>query len=664
MAGFLKEQLDSYLDQKSVVSLQKYGIEKVEDLLRHFPKRYEDRSHFQHFPAQAGGEEVCVKGLIIDHQVKRFGGKRRIDEVIVEDSTHFAQNRVTCRWFNMPYIGNILAAEQEVILYGRPKEIKGRLYIDHPEFEIISVGEQSLVHLDRIVPVYPNISGVSQRRLREILFTLCFHKEVAALPPQDEFDSSYPLGEAFQEVHFPGHLESAQAAKRYFALEEFTSLQVHVLWKRMHYQQKRGYKQAQGMGLLKSFYESLPFDLTGAQKTSVREIISDMRSSIPMNRLLQGDVGSGKTFVAMCAMILAIDSGHQAALMAPTQILAEQHYLTFKKWLEPLGVRLGLVTGSKVEGDEEPQMVIGTHALLFDKISFKNLSLVVVDEQHKFGVLQRNRLAERGQQPDVLVMTATPIPRSLALTIYGDLDVSVIDQRPSGRGKIVTAVRVKPKISDVTAFLKTQLEKGRQSYLVYPLVEDSEKLSAQAATTEYEKWVKRLNEYEVGLLHGKLPPEEKEEMMTRFRDHEVNVLVSTSVIEVGVDVANANLIVIFNAERFGLAQLHQLRGRVGRGEHPSYCILVTDGKNSEALQKLEVLEKSNDGFVIAEEDLKIRGPGDVLGIMQSGLGHLRFGDYLADPHLLKEARERAQQILAKDPSLSSHQRLREGLEAS
>ena len=381
-----------------------------------------------------------------------------------------------------------------------------------------------------------------------------------------------------------------------------------------------------------------------------------MRSERAMNRLLQGDVGSGKTFVALCAMLMAVDAGNQAALMAPTQILAEQHWLTFCKWLEPLGVKVGLLTGARDEDASGADILIGTHALIYDRAEFERLSLVVIDEQHKFGVLQRGRLIQQGIAPDVLVMTATPIPRTLTLTIYGDLDVSVLDERPAGRGKIVTGVRVKPKVSEVTKFLKGELEKGRQIYLVYALVEDSASVKAQAATVEFPKWQKRLKDWEVELLHGKMAPEEKDAVMARFRANETQVLVATTVIEVGVDVPNANVMVIWNSERFGLAQLHQLRGRIGRGEHKSYCILSSDGKSGQ--EKLEVMAKTDDGFKIAEADLTLRGPGEVLGTIQSGLGELVFAEFLADVDMVREARRLADDVLKRDPMLDGYPLLR------
>jgi ATP-dependent DNA helicase RecG len=344
--------------------------------------------------------------------------------------------------------------------------------------------------------------------------------------------------------------------------------------------------------------------------------------------------------------------------MAPTQILAEQHYLTFSKWLAPLGISVGLATGNRRE-DLEANILIGTHALLYDQVDFDDLGLVVIDEQHKFGVGQRGTLIKRGFTPDVLVMTATPIPRTLTLTLYGDLEVSVLDELPTGRGKIITGVRVKPKINDLTKFLTGELEQGRQAYLVYPLVEESDKISAGSVLEEHPKWQKRLKPFEVELLHGKISGEEKESLMNRFRDGKADALVATTVIEVGVDVPNANVMIIFNAERFGLAQLHQLRGRIGRGSHKSYCVLVTDGKKPEAVEKLQILAGTNDGFRIAEEDLKLRGPGEVMGTRQSGAGELRFAEFLSDPHLIRESREIARGLIANDPGLEEHPQLQE-----
>ena len=645
------------LAPKEVIALTSVGVEKVVDLLDRVPKRYEDRRRFDAFPTQASNEALCLRGMVVDTKKKFSGGAKGVNEVVVQagNDAGFSENSITCRWFNAPYISNILAVGQEIVLYGKPKDVNGKLIIDHPEFEVIKEGEETKesVHVERIVPIYKNISGIAQRRLREIVYLLLEGVDGNSLSVEFNLDESYPRIDAYRELHFPQEMEQVEAARRYFALEEFVRLQLAVGRRRKKYHQQEGRVQAMKMHLLTQFYKSLPFDLTDAQKRCVKEIIHDMRSALPMNRMLQGDVGSGKTFVALCAALLTVDSGAQVAMMAPTQILAEQHYLTFRKWLDPLQVRVGLKTSDRDEqGDvswsEKPQIIIGTHALLYGEGVFENLGLVIIDEQHKFGVEQRGKLVKKGVMPDVLVMTATPIPRTLTLTIYGDLDVSVIDELPKGRGKIITGVRPNAKISDVTKFLKEKLDEGRQAYIIYPLVEESESLKAGAATVEHEKWQKRLGKYQVSLVHGKMSSDEKEEAMRDFRENMSQVLVSTSVIEVGVDVSNASVMVIYDAERFGLSQLHQLRGRIGRGEHKSYCILVTNSKLPEAIEKLQVIADTLDGFKISEADLKMRGPGDVLGTEQSGLADMRFIEYLADVELIREARRIAYEILGRE----------------
>jgi ATP-dependent DNA helicase RecG len=378
-----------------------------------------------------------------------------------------------------------------------------------------------------------------------------------------------------------------------------------------------------------------------------------------MNRLLQGDVGSGKTVVAIAGILLAVEAGFQTALMAPTQILAEQHYAVLQRWLEPLGVRMALRTAARQEesflplvaGDENAHVIIGTHALLYDTVSFSNLGLVVIDEQHKFGVAQRARLTAREPTSDVLVMTATPIPRTLTMTVYGDLDVSIIDEMPRNRGKIITAVRDPSKLAEVLSFLRTQLESGRQLYVIYPLIDESEKVDVKAASAEYELWRERLHPFPCELLHGRIPAPEKQDIMERFRRGESKALISTTVIEVGVDVPNAAVMLIENAERFGLAQLHQLRGRIGRGEHKSYCILLTSDQSKETSAKLGVLERTSNGFEVAEADWDLRGPGDLLGTAQSGLPVLKIGNLKTDAHLMRRARAAAISIFNADPAL-------------
>ncbi len=656
------------LAAKEVAALAAAGFLTALEVLDHLPKRYEDRRRFDRFPNQATPAAVCLRGMVIDSSKRHFGRGGGFYEAIVMDGAGgvFGSGKITCRWFNMPFIHKLVATGQQVVVYGKVKDNNGRLIIDHPEFEILREDdeENESIHLERIVPIYRNVAGLAQRRLREIMHLLLLQSDPPTLAGTFAVDPDSPRAGALKEVHFPASLEQANAARRRFALEEFFGIQLNVAWRRSRHQEQTGRVLGKRTAMLGAFYQNLPFDLTEAQKRSIREIIADMRERRPMNRLLQGDVGSGKTFVAMAAMLLAIDSGCQAALMAPTQILAEQHYLTFRRWLEPIGVRVALRTGNRDEANHlelggEAQMIIGTHALLYDDTLFRDLGLVVIDEQHKFGVAQRASLIRRGVVPDVLVMTATPIPRTLTMTIYGDLDVSLLDEKPPGRGKIITAVRTGAKQSDVTRFVKEQLSGGRQAYLVYPLVEESETLKVESATEAFKKWRKRLSPHEVGLIHGKLRPEEKEEVMRRFREGHTAALVATTVIEVGVDVPNASVMILHHAERFGLAQLHQLRGRIGRGGHKGYCVLLTDGKNPEAMEKLKVLEQSSDGFEIAEADLRLRGPGDVLGTMQSGLSDLRFVEFLADTALLREARELADHVLAEDPHLDGiHRALR------
>lgn len=645
---------------KELAALGAAGFRTVAEVLHHFPKRHEDRRQFDAFPSQATSVATCLRGTVTDVGSRHYGPGRGFFEAVVTDRSGglFGSGKVTCRWFNMPFMPKVLAVGHEVVVYGKVKDQKGQLVIDHPEFEVIpEAGEGTSIHLDRIVPVYKNIAGVQQRRLREIIHLLLAECDPLSLSFVPARLAARPHIECLRDAHFPDAPEQAGAARRVFALEEFFKIQLNVVWRRARYRTQPGRVLGRRTTLLKGFYASLPFDLTGAQKRSIRELLADMREPVPMNRLLQGDVGSGKTFVAMAAMLLAVDSGCQAALMAPTQILAEQHYLTFARWLEPLGVRLALRTASKDHANHlplqgKPQIIIGTHALLHDAAAFHDLGFVVIDEQHKFGVSQRAALIRHGNIPDVLVMTATPIPRTLAMTLYGDLDVSILDEKPPGRGKVITAVRIGAKQADINRFVKEQLDLGRQAYLVYPLVEESEALAVESATEAWEKWRKRLGRREVGLIHGKLRPEEKEEVMHGFREGRTAALVATTVIEVGVDVPNASLMILHHAERFGMAQIHQLRGRIGRGGNKGYCILLTDGKSPESLEKLKTLERTSDGFEIAEADLRLRGPGDVLGTVQSGLSDLRFPEFLADPTLLREARQLADEVIAEDPDLA------------
>jgi ATP-dependent DNA helicase RecG len=540
--------------------------------------------------------------------------------------------------------------------------------MDHPEFEVIENDEEISIHFRRITPIYAATEGLSQRVLRSMIYRL-----LNELPSTDAglerlTPSNLAKGEtrdAIRAIHFPANSEARDAAHEHLVLTEFFAMQMLIAWRRADASIRQGEKHCGAGALLDRLVGSLPFELTAAQSKVISEIRHDLAANHPMNRLLQGDVGSGKTVVAIAAMLLAVEGGCQAAFMAPTQILAEQHYDVLRRWLEPLGVSVALRTAARQEESgplplfecpsdparEEPQIIVGTHALLYDKVSFSNLGLVVIDEQHKFGVAQRAQLSAHEPAPDVLVMTATPIPRTLTMTIYGDLDVSTIDEMPWNRGKIITAVRDESKLGEVLTFLRTQLEAGRQLYVIYPLIDESEKLDAKAAAAEYELWRERLHPFRCDLLHGRIPPSEKQEIMKRFRSGEINAVISTTVLEVGVDVPNASVMLIENAERFGLAQLHQLRGRIGRGEHKSYCILLTSPQAKEASAKLAVLERTRDGFEVAEADWELRGPGDLLGTAQSGLPALKIGNLKTDAHLMQRARAAAVSILERDPRL-------------
>ncbi|MDQ6912043.1 MAG: DEAD/DEAH box helicase, partial [Verrucomicrobiota bacterium] len=768
-------------------------------------------------------------------------------------------------------VQKMIATGQRLVVFGKPRLRGQRLCMEHPEFEVIEDDEELSIHFRRITPIYPATEGISQRVFRGLIFHALENlsdDDVETLLPRN-----HATGErrrALQQIHFPESWAARDAARHHLVYSEFFAMQMTIASRRAQASARPGQAHAGSGQLLKRFLQSLPFGLTSAQERVLDEIRRDLTSQQPMNRLLQGDVGSGKTVVAISAMLLAIEAGFQAALMAPTQILAEQHYAVLTRWLELLGVRLALRTGARKEdnaplplfagsvspgsarlqraGDgvppsrtsavfdsgenvhyakrrlppfekpwaiyavtittarrrnlnpdartivlnawrhfhrdryelfalcvmpdhvhalfqpwpkeehenkfwsltelmrslksftardinkqegkkgavweretfdryirsdrdlaekfhyilrnpwdagivdqtedypwiwtqddgtalqesssrqntatstlqacapqssESPHVIIGTHALLYEGVAFENLGLVVIDEQHKFGVSQRARLTNRQPAPDVLVMTATPIPRTLTMTVYGDLDVSIIDEMPANRGKIVTAPRDDSKLGEVLTFMRTQLEAGRQAYIVYPLIDESDKLDAKAAAAEFERWQERLRPFRCELLHGRIAPPEKQATMERFRRGETSALISTTVIEVGVDVPNATVMLIENAERFGLAQMHQLRGRIGRGEHKSYCILMTSDKSPEVTSKLGVLEKTSNGFEVAEADWDQRGPGDLLGTAQSGLPALQLGNLKTDMELMLRARAAANAIIEWDPRLEA-----------
>jgi RecG-like helicase/REP element-mobilizing transposase RayT len=897
------DELD-WIPRPKVLALRRLGIETADDLLTHYPRRYEDRHQFPEFPRGESDTPICLCGEVTKTRVFRFGGWKKIFEATLEEANSNALSQpLTLRWFNLHYVQKMIATGQQLVVFGKPKLRGKRICMDHPEFEVIENDEEISIHFRRITPIYPATEGVTQRLLRSIIHRLL--QELSAEPLETLVSSALANGDrrdAIQEIHFPKSWEILKAAREHLVLTEFFGLQMLIASRRAESRVRPGESHCGSGKLLEKFVRALPFELTGAQSKVISEIRHDLSRNHPMNRLLQGDVGSGKTVVAISAILLAVEAGFQTALMAPTQILAEQHYAVLRQWLEPLGVRISLRTAArqednvplplfanadaKVQGstgcqpvvsgslpdtssrnfaagcreeqasslcspeqsgdtpgrsddaryarrllphferpwakyaitfatrnhrqlsgkardvvlesllrwkdrryelfaacvmpdhvhlliepmiesekdsggpaffplskilhsiksftasrinkvenstgavwetesfdrlirsdrdlqekfhyiirnpwdsgvagpnedypwiwtqeDEyrnesssrrddatntrdacatqsEPQIIIGTHALLYETVTFSNLGLVVIDEQHKFGVAQRARLTAREPAPDVLVMTATPIPRTLTMTVYGDLDVSVIDEMPRNRGKIVTAVRDTTKLGEVLSFLRAQLEGGRQAYVIYPLIDESEKLDVKAAATEFELWRERLRPFRCELLHGRIPAQEKQPTMERFRRGEIQALISTTVIEVGVDVPNATLMLIENAERFGLAQLHQLRGRIGRGAHKSYCILLTSDQSNETMTKLSILEKTSNGFEIAEADWDLRGPGDLLGTAQSGLPVLKIGNLKSDAQLMRRARAVAMSIFDVDPRLESpeNQRFRQ-----
>jgi len=665
--------------------LERLGVATVEDLLLHRPRRYEDRRKFLAIAKLQLGEAATVRGKIIAAGVKRWRkGERALFECVLDDgSAH-----LHCRWWQaQPWMEEYFVTGREFLVFGKPESLRPRT-IDHPETEWVEPGEESFIHFNRIVPIYPLTEGLPQRWLRGLIWRTLEKFEPQITEPHAEMfqvpSSKFQVevvpapgvkkpgtrnsepgtflpsrGNAIHMLHFPEELTDTMIARQRLALDEFIELQLQIQARRRKFEASAQALPCSGNNrLMKPFLTQLGFTLTTAQTRVLREIRKDLGGAHPMRRLLQGDVGSGKTAVAACTALMALESSRNVALMAPTEILAEQHYQNFTRWFEPLGVRVEMQTGSrktnenggsKMEDGRRPRpsilhppssIFIGTHALLTSGFTLPNLGLVIIDEQHKFGVAQREQLVRKGRYPHLLVMTATPIPRTLGLTLYGDLDLSVIDELPAGRGGIRTFVRPSDKLPKVWEFIREKLTQGRQAYVVYPRVEDNAD-GFKAVTKEFDSLKARLAPFPVGLLHGRLKSLEKETVMADFRANRTSVLLATSLIEVGVDVPNATVMLIENAEAFGLAQLHQLRGRIGRGTQESQCILISDAKQPESRSRLRVLEETNDGFSIAEADLKLRGPGELLGQQQSGLPHFRFGDLAEDLALIRQARELA-----------------------
>ena len=652
--------------------LIKLGIKTVRDLILHLPRRWEDRTTFRPIGTLRPGAVETIQGKLGTLKTKSPRRGMTICQIPLSDGT----GTVQLTWFNQPYAVKTLTAGAHVIANGKVEENFGELQINTPEIE---TGEEH-IQAGRIVPVYPLTGNINQKWLRKVLFTAVptyAPKLPDPLPHQLLASQSFPgKGRAVLEFHWPTDFARRDLARRRLAFEELFLLQMELAEQRKDREQEPRILFFQlEQPLLESFLERLPFQPTGAQFRVMQQILGDLARPVPMNRLLQGDVGSGKTAVAAFAAWCAFRSGFQAAIMAPTEILSEQHFHKLQEMLEPAGVRCARLSGSQKKSEKKKvyaalaehsvDLVVGTHALIQEGVEFARLGLVVVDEQHKFGVMQRTVLRQKGHNPDLLVMTATPIPRTLALTLYGDLEVSRLDELPPGRQPIQSESVPFSERRRVYDDIRRQIQEGRQAYIICPLVEETDKVDATAAVEEAEVLRTRVfPEFSVALLHGRMKGAEKEKVMQEFRSGLHQILISTTVIEVGVDVPNATHMLVQDANRFGLAQLHQLRGRVGRGRHASRCIFMGDAKSEDSARRLKAIARLSDGFDVAEEDLQIRGPGDFYGLRQSGFPEFKVADLLRDQDLLELARREAERIMREDPHLdhSDHRSLRQALE--
>ncbi|NMC16510.1 MAG: ATP-dependent DNA helicase RecG [Chloroflexi bacterium] len=668
------------IGEKQAKNLEKLNVFTIKDLLYLFPRRYDDYSQLKSIQQLRYGEEVTILAKVVDMKSQRTGRGKLISEVIVSDAT----GMLRLIWFNNAYLERNLKVGMFITISGKVEASSGRLAMFHPDYE--SVDQQQL-NTNRIVPVYPLSRQITQRWLRKTQFNVVkfWAERVPEFLPDAVRESAQlvPLQEALIQIHFPDTEELLHSAQRRFAFDEIFLLQLGVIRQKRQWQGLAGTAFAVSDAWLAERLRGLPYALTNAQLKAVTEIRKDVSSPHPMNRLLQGDVGSGKTIVAVIGMSIVIEGGAQAALMAPTGILAEQHYRTILRLLTEAGAQqaaflapeeIRLLTGDTSTADRREilkglqsgavKLLVGTHALIEDPVSFRNLQMVVVDEQHRFGVQQRAALRAKGENPHLLVMTATPIPRSLQLTVFGDLDVSVMDEMPAGRLPIQTRIIYPYERHRVYELIEEQVQAGHQAFIIYPLVEQGENEEVKAAVEEQQRLqAEAFPHLKVGLVHGRMKPVDKDAVMLAFRNKEYDILVSTSVVEVGVDIPNATIMVIEGANRFGLAQLHQFRGRVGRGDAQSFCILIPDSDSAAENERLTVMTQTNDGFVLAEKDLQQRGPGDFLGTRQAGFVDLKMAN-LADVRLIQKARAIAEQVLEKDPDLEAdeNQALRRAVE--
>ena len=643
------------------------GVETIGDMLELYPRRYDDYRSLKTINQLEYGEEVTIIGTVWDTHARetRRGG------TIVTSTLSDGTATIQATWFNQPWLVDKLKSGSQIVISGKVDQYLGRLVFQSPEWEPL---DKQLVHTGRLVPVYPLTQGVTQKWLRRLMKqTVDYWTQRLPdhLPEASRERLGLPsLDGAMRQIHFPDSWDDLETARRRLAFDEFLLIQLGVLRQRREWRSQPGCPVAVDEELVKNFVSSLPFSLTGAQQKVLNEVVNDLRQAIPMSRLLQGDVGSGKTVVALGAMLVTAADGGQAALMAPTEILAEQHYRTIASMLEksqPASqdprFALRLLTGSTPQAERDAfyqeiaagqvKLVVGTHALIQEGVEFNDLRLAIIDEQHRFGVQQRATLRDKGAgNPHVLVMSATPIPRTLALTLYGDLDLSVIDEMPPGRQAVITSWLQPLERERAYSFVRSHVEQGRQAFIICPLVEESEKIEAKSAVEEHARLQKEIfPDLRLGLLHGRMKADEKDNVMRQFRDGDLHILVSTAVVEVGIDVPNASVMLVEGANRFGLAQLHQFRGRVGRGAHQSYCLLLADAPTPDAEARLRVISETNDGFELAEEDLKLRGPGEFFGTRQSGLPDIKLAK-LSDASLLEMARNEAKSFFESDPDLS------------
>lgn len=648
---------------KRANKLSKLGIFTVSDLLFYFPRQYEDRNNLRKIFELKDEEKVTIRAIVSNIETSNVRKGLVITKVGVRDETGFAR----LVFFNQEYISSTLKKGDTVFVFGKVKKTSYGIEMSSCEVEQMSNNPKNTCG---IMPIYPLTYGLTNKELINIVKTVFSNEQIYIkeyLP--NKILQKYKLCSidfAVKNIHSPTNKESLKVALYRLVFEEFLMLQLGLFLFKNGVTEKSGVKFEKDQNLVK-ILNSLPFKLTNAQNRALNEIIDDMNCGKVMNRLVQGDVGSGKTVVALLALANCVLNGYQGALMAPTEILAEQHFISLNETLSPFGINVGLLVGSLTKKqkenvlqrvkDNEIDVLIGTHALIEDKVEFNNLGIVITDEQHRFGVRQRNKLSEKGYNPDILVMTATPIPRTLALILYGDLDISIIDELPPGRQPIETLAVYKDKREKAyNSLVRSEVQKGRQVYIVCPLVEESEAIEAKAAVDLVEELKSEFfSDLRLGLLHGKMKPSEKDETMKKFKNKELDILVSTTVIEVGVNVPNATLMIIENAERFGLAQLHQLRGRVGRGSHKSYCILIYSSKSEVCSQRMSIMEETTDGFKISEKDLEIRGPGEFFGTRQHGLPELKVANIFKHMKILKIAQQEARYIISEDPKLNNYE---------